>query len=232
MKIAIMQPYIFPYLGYFQLIAAVDKFVILDDVNYINKGWINRNRILINGKPSMFTVPLDQASQNRLIKDISLSHDKRWGTKFLKSIEMAYKKTPYFADFFPLIKAGVERNVQGISDMVYYSLVDICTYLNINTEIVPHSEIYHTDGLQGQEKILKICMHSNATHYINPIGGMELYDRILFNERNIDLNFLSPHLEPYAQNSDEFVAGLSIIDVLMYNSPAQVKNYLKSYTLI
>jgi len=232
MKIAIMQPYLFPYLGYIQLISAVDKFVILDDVNFINKGWINRNRILINRKPSMFTVPLDQASQNKYIKDIKLTEDKRWISKFLKSIEMSYKKAPYFKEIFPIIENSFERNVLNISDLVYYSLLDICDYLNINTEILPHSAVFDTNGLNGQDKILKICIKAGATHYINPIGGKELYDKLIFTKSNIELHFLSPILKPYPQDSEEFIEGLSIIDVLMHNSPVEVKTHLNSYKLI
>lgn len=232
MKIAIMQPYLFPYLGYFQLLAAVDRFVILDDVNFINKGWINRNRLLINGKPCMFTIPLEQASQNKLIKDIKITQYNRWAKKFLKSIEMSYKKAPYYKEIYPLIMGVLKKDVEGISDMVYHSLLDICAYLNINTEIIPHSEIFDTEGLQGQDKILQICIQSGAKHYINPVGGVDLYEKSNFSERNIDLSFLSPVLIPYNQNSADFVEGLSIIDVLMQNSPDEVKNLLNSYTLI
>ncbi|KEO75003.1 WbqC family protein [Anditalea andensis] len=232
MKIAIMQPYLFPYLGYFQLLAAADKFVMLDDVHFINKGWINRNRILINGHSTMFTLPLDQASQNKLIKDIQVKQDKRWVSKFLKSIEMSYKKAPYFKGVFPLIQTAIEREVVGISDMVYYSLLEINKYLKIETEIVPHSGSYDTKGLQGQDRIIEICSLCGASDYINPIGGLELYDRAKFEERNINLSFLSPVLDPYPQHSDVFIAGLSIIDVLMQNSPEQVNLFLKNYNLL
>jgi hypothetical protein len=232
MKVAIMQPYLFSYLGYFQLIAAVDKFVILDDVNFINKGWINRNRILINGKPSMFTLPLEQASQNKLIKDILVAKDKRWTNKFLKSIEMAYKKAPYFEFVFPLIKDNIEREETTISDLIYYGLVDLCKYMGIGTEIVPHSALYHTEGVHGQDKILEICVQAGATQYINPLGGQDLYTKEKFLDKNIQINFLSPELSPYPQNSSDFVAGLSIIDVLMNNNQEQIQYHLNNYKLL
>jgi len=232
MKIAIMQPYLFPYLGYFQLIAAVDKFVILDDVNYINKGWINRNRILINGKSSMFTIPLVKASQNRLIKDIQISPDTRWVSKFLKSVEMAYKKAPYYDETIHLIKKIVEKKVSGISDLVHISLWEICEYLDIRTEIEPHSEKYNTEGLQGQHKILQICSEVGATLYINPMNGVDLYEKSIFEEKGVDLKFILPVLSHYPQPSRDFIEGLSIIDVMMYNSPAEIKDHLKNYKLI
>jgi len=232
MKIAIMQPYLFPYLGYFQLIAAVDKFVLLDDVNFINKGWINRNRILINGKPLMFSLPLEQASQNKLIKNIQVAKDKRWTDKFLKSMEMAYKKAPQFEAVFPLVKKCIDREERIISDLIYPSLLDLCEYMGINTEIEPHSEVYHTEGLQGNEKILEICVQAKATHYFNPMGGQILYDKDKFLKKNIQISFLSPVLKAYNQNSADFVEGLSIIDVLMYNSKEQVKLHLENFNIL
>jgi len=232
MKIAIMQPYLFPYLGYFQLIAAVDKFVVLDDVGFINKGWINRNRILLNGKSTMFSLPLEQASQNRLIKDIQVARDKRWTDKFLKSIEMAYRKAPNFEAVFPIVKRIMEREQNSISALIYSSLVDLCSYIGICTDFEPHSEVYQTKGLQGQAKILEICTQSGATHYINPVGGQELYIKERFEEKGIMMSFLSPELKPYKQISPGFVEGLSIIDVLMHNSPEEVNLRLKDYKLI
>ena len=95
MKLAIMQPYIFPYIGYFQLINAVDKFVIRDDVNFIMRGWINRNRILVNDSDSLFSIPVEKASQNTLTSDCVLA-DLRVTGKLLKSIEHYYKKATTF----------------------------------------------------------------------------------------------------------------------------------------
>jgi len=227
-----MQPYLFPYLGYFQLITAVDKFVILDDVNFINKGWINRNRILINGKASMFTVPLEQASQNKLIKDIQVAKDKKWTNKFLKSIEMAYKKAPHFNAVYPLIKANLEREESSISELIYLGLLDLCKYMNIPTEIEPHAAVYQTAGLHGQDKILEICKQSGATQYINPIGGQDLYNKENFSESSIQLNFIIPGIKFYDQNSSEFVSSLSIIDVLMHNNKEQMEHHLNNYKLI
>ena len=232
MKIAIMQPYLFPYLGYFQLIAAVDKFVILDDVNFINKGWINRNKIMINGKSSMFTLPLEQASQNKLIKDIKVAKDKRWTDKFLKSIHMAYKKAPHFEAVYSLVKKCMEREEKAISDLIYVGILDICEYMGIQTGIEPHSSVYLTEGLLGQDKILEICVQSGASHYINTMGGQGLYDKDKFKEKNIRISFISPVLNPYNQNCPDFVEGLSIIDVLMYNSKEQVKLQLENFKLL
>ncbi|MDQ3534602.1 MAG: WbqC family protein, partial [Bacteroidota bacterium] len=122
MRIAIMQPYLFPYIGYFQLINAVDKFVLLDDVNFINKGWINRNKLLINGKSCYFTVPLEKASQNKLIKDILIASDANWKGKLLKSIELAYKKAPHFGQIYTLVEKIIYSNYKTISELVHQSI--------------------------------------------------------------------------------------------------------------
>lgn len=103
MKLAIMQPYFFPYIGYFQLIHAVDKFIILDDVNYINRGWINRNKIIINGEAKWFTLSLDKASQNKLIKEINISSKDVFHEKLLKTLKIFYGKAPYFNQVYDLL---------------------------------------------------------------------------------------------------------------------------------
>jgi hypothetical protein len=231
MRIAVMQPYLFPYIGYFQLIGAVDTFVLLDDVAYINKGWINRNRLSVNGKAALFTVPLEKASQNKLIKDIRICYEFNWQSKILRTIEYAYKRAPFFGLIFPLIQKIITKEKSYISGMVYYSLVNILNYLGLKTEIIASSAIYSNQHLKAQDKILDICRKENASHYINPIGGMELYARDAFAQRRIDLSFINPILSPYKQDAPSFVPGLSIIDVLMYNSRSQVSQLLQEYRL-
>ncbi len=232
MKIGIMQPYLFPYLGYFQLINAVDKFVILDDVNYINRGWINRNRVLINGEPKLIAIPLKEASQNKLISEIEIVTDQKWRERLLRTLEFNYKKAPYFHDIFSLIEKIILNKEQHISTFIYKSLLDINTYIGINTFIEPSSGKYATKHLKAEQKILNICIQENVTTYINPIGGTELYSKQLFEDNNIDLFFLESDEIRYNQNLMNFIPWLSIVDVMMFNSKNDIKEMLNKYKLV
>ncbi|KAA0991605.1 WbqC family protein [Dyadobacter aurulentus] len=232
MTIAIMQPYIFPYIGYFQLINAVDKFIIYDDVNFINKGWINRNNILVSGKAHLFTIPLKDASQNKLISEVALSSGEPWQKKFLKTIQQSYQKAPYYQKVFVLIEEIVNLEVSTINELTLHALIRTCAFMDINTEIIPSSTIYNNTHLKGQDRILDICKQENARHYINPIGGMELYDKGKFEREGIKLDFIKSLSAPYIQFKNAFVPWLSVIDILMFNSPEEIRKQLKAYELI
>lgn len=232
MKLAIMQPYIFPYIGYFQLIKAVDKFVLYDDVNFINRGWINRNRILVNGKDSMFTIPLKDASQNKLINEIDVNWDKNWKSKFLKTIEQSYKKAPFYSEVLLIIEKSIEADGGQFSKVIEQNLRLICEYLAIKTEIISSSSIYQNTDKKAQERILDICTQENANHYINPIGGLELYDKEVFTKENMVMNFMKSKSVEYTQFKNDFVPWLSIIDVLMFNSKAEINKFLDNYELV
>lgn len=174
MKLGIMQPYFMPYIGYFQLIKAVDKFVIYDDVNFINRGWINRNNILINGKAQLFTISLHKASQNKLINEIKIADDFQ---KFLRTVEMAYKKAPYFGEIYNLLQHIVAYPDKQAANFIWNSLQEISSYLQLDTEFLMSSSIEKNNSNHGQTKIMEICQILGADTYINPIGGQELYDR-------------------------------------------------------
>jgi hypothetical protein len=231
MTIAIMQPYIFPYVGYFQLINAVDKFIIYDDVNFINKGWINRNRILVSGQAHLFTIPLKDASQNKLINEVELSQVEPWRKKLLKTIQQSYQKAPNYFTVFPIIEEIVNYQTNSIGELAMYGLDRICKYIGINTEIVPTSSIYSNSDFKAQERILDICTREKASHYINPTGGMELYSREKFQEAGIKLNFIRSTGVQYAQFKNAFVPWLSIIDILMFNDQGNIRNLLNEYEL-
>jgi len=226
-----MQPYLFPYLGYFQLIHAVDKFVLLDDVNFINKGWINRNRILVNGKEYTFTVSLVDASQNKLIKDIDIVSDDKWKGKFLKTVEMSYKKAPFAADVYPKIERVINSEFRKISEVIAYSLDVVMEYIGIETELVRTSSVYDRTHLKGEQRILAICEAEKASRYINLIGGKELYSQDTFKAAGIELRFLRSSLPEYDQKVPTFMPGLSIIDIMMFNSPLKIREMLDKYTL-
>jgi hypothetical protein len=232
MSIAVMQPYIFPYLGYFQLIAAVDKFILLDDVHYINKGWINRNRLLVNNNVFTFTLPLQKASQNKLIIDLKISCETKWQIKLLKTIEVAYVKAPYFKVVFSLVDNLLNGDETHISGLAHSSLLRVLEYLGIGTEVVATSVGYASGHLRAQNKILDICRQEQADEYVNPASGAGLYDKALFDQKGVRLLLLEPTLAAYPQFSSSFVPGLSILDVLMHNSPMQIGKMLLQYRLV
>ncbi len=233
MKVAIMQPYLFPYIGYFQLINAVDTFVFYDDINFMKKSWVNRNRILVNGKECMITVPLKKASQNKLIKDIDVLIDRVWVQQFYKTIEQNYKKAPYFESTFKLIQTVFESPCKTIAELAIRSVVLICNYLEVTTSLEKSSITYpETKGVEKTERLIYITQLSKSDHYINPSGGKMLYDKTDFRLKGVTLSFIENQLSPYTQFDNDFVNGLSMIDVLMFNSPKEVQKMLNQYELI
>ncbi len=230
-KIAIMQPYFFPYIGYWQLINAVDIFVLYDDVNYIKGGWINRNDILVNGQKHMITLPLLNSSPYSPINKIKITDNQKIKEKLARSIEFAYKKAPYFTSVFPYIYETIIKN-GIISDIVYETILWVKGYLSLNTEILLSSKIDKDLSLKGQNKVINIVKNLNGEIYINAIGGQELYSREYFAKENIELYFIKMHNIKYKQYNNEFVPNLSLIDVLMFNSPEEIKRMLNDYELI
>lgn len=230
-KIAIMQPYFFPYIGYWQLINAVDIFVLYDDVNFIKKGWINRNNILLNKSKHLITIPLLNVSQNKHINECIISDDDKIINNIIKTINLAYRKAPYYNLVFPTLEKIIKTK-GSISDLVLKSVLWIKEYLNIDTEIILSSSIDKNNELKGQDKIIEIVKKLNGNHYINAIGGQELYDKEIFNNNEIKLNFIKMKEIKYKQFNNEFIPNLSFIDVLMFNSPEEIKRMLNDYELI
>jgi hypothetical protein len=230
--IAIMQPYFIPYIGYFQLLAAVDKFVVFDDVNFINRGWINRNRLLLNGVAHTFTIPLCGASQNRLICEIELDDTQNWRGKLLKTIQQAYGKSPCYAQVSILMESLINYPSVRLDEFILNSIREIVRYLSIEVEIVNTSRIYKNSHLKGQERIMDICQQEKANAYINPIGGVNLYDRTRFARKALSLYFLQSRPISYSQGKGEHVAWLSIMDVLMFNEPTAARQLLAEINLI
>ncbi|CCH52795.1 WbqC-like family protein [Fibrisoma limi BUZ 3] len=235
MTLAIMQPYFLPYVGYMQLMKAVDTFVLYDDVSFINRGWINRNKLLINGQEYLFTVPLKDASQNKRIKEVKLADDPKWRSKLLKTIEQGYRKAPYYGTVLPITEKIINFDTDSIAGLIHNSLVELNQYIGLSTTLVPTSTTYDNTHLKAQERILDICRQENATRYINPIGGMELYDKPTFAEAGIELFFIKARRVDYPQfnrNQADFIPWLSILDILMFNDPASVRTMLDEYDLI
>lgn len=232
MKIGIMQPYFVPYIGYWQLMDAVDRYVIYDDVDFIKRGWINRNRILLNGQPHYINVQMLGASQSKPINEIRVSQDKRAISKNLRMIEHAYKKAPYYTQVQPIIEKILLCDDESLSNYIVNSFSILCNYMDIKTELVLSSSLDKDCTLKAQDKILEICEVLGATEYYNPIGGRNLYSFDVFKKRGIRLRFLKTDEILYHQFDNEFCCDLSIIDVMMFNSREQVKKMLSSYTLI
>lgn len=232
MKLGIMQPYFIPYIGYWQLMNLVDKYVIYDDVNFIKGGWINRNRILVNGKVQYFNIPMLGASPNKLINEIAVNNDDRIIEKNLRVIQAAYKKAPYYQDVYPLMENILRCGRDNLAKYIIYSFGILCDYLDIHTEMIISSDLTKKNSLCGQDKVLEICRILGATEYYNAIGGKDLYSFSSFEEKGIQLKFLKTGNIWYEQPALEFQRDLSIIDIMMYNSKKEIKDFLNEYIIV
>jgi len=228
MTVGIMQPYLFPYLGYWQLIASVDSFVLYDDVNFIKQGYINRNSILSKNKPQVITLELKGASSNKLINQIEVGNNAK---KILKTIKQNYSKAPYYKDVIILIEDIFNQNEKNLAKFIGYSIEKICEYLSINTSLIYSSDINKDNTLKSQDKVIEICKLLNGDRYINAIGGKKLYSKEDFSQNGLELYFLDTKEVQYDQFENEFVPFLSIVDILMFNNPDEVNNMLKNYEL-
>jgi len=229
MRLAIMQPYLFPYIGYFQLINAADSFVVYDDVNFIKGGWINRNFILANGDKMRLTLELQGAGSNVLINQVHVGGNR---LKLLKSIQQAYSKAPQFYAVFPLIERIVMNEEGNLAQYLNCSLREICDYLDLSPDWHLSSELMKDNSLRAQAKVLDICKKLGADQYVNVPGGKDLYDHESFTDQGLKLSFIEPKTVEYEQFGKPFVPNLSIIDVMMFNTQAQCASMLKEYSLV
>lgn len=232
MKLGIMQPYFLPYVGYWQLINHVDKYVIYDDVNFKKRGWINRNRILLNKKINYINVPMLGASQFKLINEIGVDNDVRLLNRNIRLIESAYKKAPQYNEVLPIIESIFRCGKENLAEYLIDSIHIICSYLDIGTEIVISSKLEKDNNKKAQEKILEICELLGATEYYNAIGGQELYDHNDFRNKGMKLKFLKSLNIAYRQFDCEFHGDLSILDVMMFNSKEKIKKFLNEFTIV
>lgn len=236
MKIGIMQPYFFPYIGYFSLIRATDFWVVFDDVQFIRHGWIERNKILNSNEGWQYIkVPLVKTSRKTKIKDIKIRMDENWDKKILAQLTCYKNKAPYYNTTIELLKHIFQNKWEDITSLNVFALKKVCTYLNIPFEY----QIYSKAGYDVRDRVthpgewaLLIAKHYQANQYINPCGGKEIFIKDQYYQNGIDVKFLQNHLPPYNQRRTTFESGLSIIDVLMYNSPEKTVNMIDAYTLI
>ena len=229
-----MQPYLFPYLGYYQLIHAADKFVVYDDIAFIKQGWVNRNNLLINGAKHLFTIPVQNISSNYYINQTIISSKPfKWEDKLLQTIIQAYRKAPYFKEVFPMLESVIAGSTtKTIGSVARESITIVMKYLDVHTKVVQSSEGYKNDHLKKEQRVMDICIKENATHYLNAIGGVDLYSKEYFLAKNIHLHFIDPGSVVYKQFQTEFVPGLSIIDTMMFNPATDIVKMLNNYELV
>jgi hypothetical protein len=231
MTLGIMQPYFLPYIGYWQLLAAVDRFVVYDNIQYTKKGWINRNRFLRNGVDAYFTVPVKHASDYLDIVDREVAAEFERG-KMLRSLEGAYRRAPQFAEVMPAVTRIVEAPLTNLFEYLHHSLIEMARFLEIPTPMVVSSSIAIDHTLTSQERVLAICRAMGAARYLNPIGGQGLYSSAAFAAAGIELNLLRPRPRQYAQFGAAFVPSLSILDVVMFNPKDVVREMLREADVV
>ena len=231
MKLAVMQPYFFPYIGYWQLFNYVDRFVIYDNIEYTKKGWINRNRFLQDGKAVYMTVPLEKDSDYLDIKKRRIS-EEFWKRKILHQLSAAYKKAPYYEEIIRLVEEIYKVDNNNLFEFLQETIRMIVDVLDIDTELITSSDLDENPELRGQARVINTCKLCNADQYINPIGGVDLYDKEIFKKAGIDMFFLEPKLTPYKQFNDVFVPSLSIIDMLMFCGIKETKKNLDDFELV
>ena len=233
MKIAIMQPYFMPYIGYFQLINAVDKFVIYDNIKYTKKGWINRNRILVNGKDEYVSLPLKKDSDYLNINERVLSdswlNERR---KLLNKLKASYAKSPFYNSVIILLEDILNHSEKNLFNFIFNSVEKVCYYLDIETSLIKSSSLDIDNSLKGALKVIEICNCLKSSSYLNPIGGIDLYNKNEFLRNYIDLSFLKSDEIIYNQFKNNFIPFLSIIDILMFNSKSDIRVFLNKYSLI
>lgn len=229
-----MQPYFFPYIGYFQLMASVNKFVVYDNIQFTKKGWIQRNRILINGNDNYISLPIKKDSDYLNVNERFLADSfQTERAKLKRQIQGAYAKAPFYKYIYPIIEEIIDFNETNLFDYLFNSLENIRQFLDINVDLEKSSNLnINIEEYKGQDKVLAICNTLKANTYINAIGGIALYDKLEFQRHGINLHFIKSKDIRYAQFNHNFVPSLSIIDVMMFNNKDRVKELLNEYELI
>lgn len=237
MKLGIMQPYFYPYLGYFSLIKHTDNWIVFDPVQYIERGWVNRNRIIHPTKPeaTYITVPVRKHSRDILIKDILIDTNSPFQEHILGQMEAAYKKrAPYYRQVMSMLEETFSQRFTDIVSLNIYAMEQVCNYLNIpfKYDVFSQMNLDIDDVGAPGEWALNISSAVGATEYINPPGGIGLFDAKKFRKKNIELSFLKIHLTPYNQRKSSFIEGLSILDAMMFCDPVQLNKMLDNFEII
>lgn len=229
-----MQPYLFPYIGYFQLIKEADLFIVYDDVQWIKGGWINRNRITENGSARFITLPIKPDSHTKYINEryfsLTFERDK---SEIKNIIQKEYCEAPFFSEVMKLLDEIFLFNDRNAATFVTHTIKVLCEYLEIKTPIILSSEIGgRENNLSAQDRVIDVVVAVGGKSYVNAIGGINLYNKDSFLDNGIELSFIKPRLTNYPQKTKDFIPGLSIIDVIMFNSKRQLKEILSKYEII
>jgi hypothetical protein len=226
-KLAIMQPYFFPYIGYYQLAASSDYFVFYNDVNYIEGGWINRNNILSREGRTMFTVPLVKPSPNKAINEIHVQSDAAWKDKFLKSLQHVYSKAPFFDAASGLVRTVIATQAETIDVLAAESIRAVFSYLSLPLRSYQSSERAYDRSADKVTKIISLARTFDCNTLLFPSGSKSLYRDEDFTPYGYTSFAVIPQVQPYKQFSpSRFEANLSMIDVLMFNEPGQIRKML------
>jgi len=236
MKVGIMQPYAFPYIGYFQLINYVDKWVIFDDTQYISKGWVNRNRILhpdIEKEWQYFSIPLKKHSLQCRLNDVVINENMSWRAEFLGKLTSYKKKAPFYKQTLNFVESCIDTEFSTLSEWLEFSIIQTCNYLDISLDhdVFSKMDVDTKNVAHPGQWALEIADSIGAKEYVNPSGGYEIFNEDEFKERGIKLSFLKPKLHSYSQRREKYIAGLSIIDVMMWNDKDAIKNMLNNYEI-
>ncbi len=233
MILGLMQPYFMPYIGYWQRINVVDRHVIYDDVNYIKNGWMNHNRILLNGTEHLFNIPLIGASPNKLINEVEVNNNKKLQDKMLRTLEQGYKRSKYYNEAMQCLEPIIKNKETNLAKYLEFQICEISKYMEITTELVMSSEVDKDNSLKGRDKVIAICKSQGAETYYNASTGEHLYDKKDFAGEGIKLVFIKDKASiQYEQRSKKFIPALSIIDVLMNCSKKEISLLLNDYELL
>ncbi len=227
-RLALMQPYFLPYLGYFQLIAAADQFICYDDVQFIKNGWIERNRYLLDGEAHWFRVSLAKGRHTGTIRERTVSQNFDL-QGMLNKLRFAYRKAPFKTSILGWLEHQLADPPASIAVLNERVIRSCCQLLDIQTPILRSSDVLCDCHSHGQQRVIDIARAVGATHYINPMGGAHLYDAKTFAQAGLTLEFLRPVINSYCQgeSNQPFVPGLSILDALMFNEPGTIAQWVR-----
>ena len=254
MRLAVMQPYFFPYIGYFQLMAAADRFLLYDNLNFIRRGWVHRNRIRLKGREAIYcSVPLVGASSHVKIRDLQVNAEQDWQRKLLDLLAFNYKRAPFFSEVYALVERVVRQPATHLSGLNQNGIRAVSEYLGIMTPIhcdTAPFQRFENEAAMGRSawlehlqqelqvediktlRVLHICRHEKADTYINPPGGQALYSKEPFARNGVTLQFIQPRLTPYPQQGESFLPALSILDMLMHCGGDGTRQQLSDFTLL
>lgn len=234
MKLGNMQPYFFPYLGYFSLIQYADEFILFDTPQYIKQGWVNRNRIQKQGGGFTYiTVPTIKSPHDTPIRNIEVDISRSWYSKLFAQLEVYKKKAPYYREIIEVLNGAIDKNETNLSRLNTTSLLAVCRYLDIKTPIRIFSQLDLTlpEVREPDEWSLYIAKTLGYDVYVNPPGGKTFFSREKFLSHGVKLQFLEANLKPYPQGNSQFIPGLSIIDCMMFCNPVEIRLMLEDFTI-